>query len=410
MNLAAAVSEALGAIRAHPLRSLLTTLGIIIGVAAVIAMVAVGSGARDQVRAQIAALGSDAVDVQPGVRSNSGARLSVGTTTSLTEGDALAIRAAVPEAAQVSASMTSRAQFVAGNLNWSASLHGTWPEYFDIRNWPAEVGRTFDAADLAGQAKVVVLGRTVADALFGVDDPTGREVRINNVPFLVIGVLERKGLNATGDDRDDAAFAPLATVRGRVLPPLPGPPDGVRWISLKMAPGVERDELTDAVTALLRQRHRLGPGQADDFTIRAFAEAAELREQSSDVLATLLFAVAGVSLAVGGIGIMNIMLVSVTERTREIGLRLALGARQRDILAQFLVESAVLAAIGGLVGALFGVGVASLLAWLAGWPTVIDPLTLVLAVGGSAVVGIVFGLYPAGRAARLDPIEALRRE
>jgi putative ABC transport system permease protein len=403
-----AVISALDALRLHKLRSALTMLGIIIGVAAVIAMVAVGGGAREQVVAQIRSLGANLLIIMPGNVTQGGVRLGSGAASTLTDDDAAAIAKEVAAVQSVAPYMRGSAQLIASGMNWATGVIGIDNGWFETREWDADLGRIFEPEEVARGAQVVLIGQTVARNLYGGMDPIGQELRIRNVPFRVIGVMAKKGQSTWGQDQDDIVFIPLNTARQRVLGRNQANARAVGSIYVKVRDGEDMTLVEDEVKSLLRQRHRMQPGQEDDFSIRNLADIAATREASARTLAMLLAAVAGVSLAVGGIGIMNIMLVSVTERTREIGLRLAVGARQWDILRQFLFEATGLAAIGGLIGVLFGVAAAYVVSNAAGWPLLIQPESIVLAVVFSGLVGVFFGWYPALRASRLDPIEALR--
>ena len=403
-----AVRSALDALRLHKLRSALTMLGIIIGVAAVIAMVAVGGGAREQVVAQIRSLGANLLVVIPGNVTQSGVRLGSGAAASLTDEDATAIGREVSTVQVVAPFMRGSGQIVAGGANWASPVYGIDQGWFEAREWDVARGRPFEPEEIARGAQVALLGETVAQTLFGSVDPVGEMIRIRNVPLQVIGVMARKGQSAIGQDQDDVVFVPLNAARQRVLGRNLANARSIGAIYVKVREGESLSTAEEDVKALLRQRHRLQPQQDDDFSIRNLAEIAATREASARTLAWLLAAVAGVSLAVGGIGIMNIMLVSVTERTREIGLRVAVGARRRDIRRQFLFEAAGLAGIGGIVGVIAGVVAAYFIANAAGWPLLVQTSTIVLAVAFSGLVGIFFGWYPALRASRLDPIEALR--
>jgi putative ABC transport system permease protein len=408
MKLLDAVISALDALRLHKLRSALTMLGIIIGVAAVIAMVAVGGGAREQVVAQIRSLGANLLIISPGNVTTGGVRLGSGAASTLTDDDAAAILKEVPGVQVTAPYMRGTQQLIASGMNWSTSVFGIDLGWFEAREWDVDSGRAFEPEEISRGAQVALIGQTVARTLYGGLDPIGQELRIRNVPFRVVGVMGKKGQSTWGQDQDDVVFVPLNTARQRVLGRNQANARAVGSIYVKVRDGESLTTAEDDVKALLRQRHRLQPGQDDDFSVRNLADIAATREASARTLALLLAAVAGVSLAVGGIGIMNIMLVSVTERTREIGLRLAVGARQRDILRQFLFEATGLAAIGGAVGVLLGVGAAYLISNAAGWPLLIQPESIVLAVAFSGLVGVFFGWYPALRASRLDPIEALR--
>jgi ABC-type antimicrobial peptide transport system permease subunit len=410
MNAFAALRSAWRALTTNLLRSILTMLGIIIGVAAVITMIAVGSGAQQRVEEQIKGLGSNIMLVLPGAVSQGGVRLGAQSGQTLTEEDAKAISVDVPEVQAAAPSLRTGAQVVSGNSNWSTSVFGTWSEYFEVREWPVAEGRIFEAAEISGSGKVAIIGQTVADQLFGGADPIDQTIRVKKVPLTVIGVLARKGQNSVGQDQDDIVIVPLSTFRNRVQGMSAGRLKRIGSVSVKVREGQSMKLAEENIRELIRQRHRLQPGQDDDFTLRNMTEILQTREESSRVMALLLAAVASVSLLVGGIGIMNIMLVSVTERTREIGLRRAVGARARDILRQFLVESITLSLIGGLVGVALGVGGAELIAQLAGWPIQLSVSTILLAVSFAATIGIFFGYYPARKAARMSPIEALRHE
>ena len=403
-----AVMSALDALRLHKLRSALTMLGIIIGVAAVIAMVAVGGGAREQVIAQIRSLGSNLLVVTPGNVTAGGVRMGSGAASTLTDDDSVAIMNEVGGVQVTAPNMRGSAQLVAGGMNWATSVFGIDNGWFEARDWDVEHGRMFEPEEITRGAQVILIGQTVARNLYGGIDPVGQEIRVRNVPFRIIGIMSRKGQTTWGQDQDDVVFVPLNAGRQRVLGRNQANARAVGSIYVKVRDGEDMSIVESDVKSLLRQRHRLQPGQDDDFSIRNLADIAATREASARTLAVLLAAVAGVSLAVGGIGIMNIMLVSVTERTREIGLRLAVGARQWDILRQFLFEATGLAAIGGFIGVLIGVGAAYIISNAAGWPLLIEPMSIVLAVLFSGLVGVFFGWYPALRASRLDPIDALR--
>ncbi|MCX8016511.1 MAG: ABC transporter permease [Rhodocyclaceae bacterium] len=412
MNFLATLTIALRALRANKLRSALTMLGIIIGVAAVIVMIAVGQGARAQVEAQIKSLGANLMMVFSASSTFTGARAAVGATFTISEDDAYAIARELPEVvAAASPALRGSGQIVAGNSNWSTTFYGVTPEYFEVREWGLAEGRFFDAAEINGAAKVAILGQTVATNLFGDASPLDQTVRIRTVPLTVIGVLAAKGQSPSGSDLDDVLLMPITTARNRVLGATAlAKSRAVGSIQIKLPEGVDSKQAEERVRELLRQRHRLQPGQDDDFTLRNMTEILQTREESSRTMALLLAAVASVSLLVGGIGIMNIMLVSVTERTREIGLRRAVGATARDILQQFLVEAITLAFIGGLIGVLLGSAGAWAVGELAGWPIQLSAGATLLAVSFAAAIGIFFGFYPARKAARLSPIEALRYE
>jgi putative ABC transport system permease protein len=410
MNILGLLRVAMRALAVNKLRSLLTMLGIIIGVAAVIVMIAVGGGAQARVEEQIRALGSNLLLILSGARTQSGVRLGVGSNYTLSEDDAIAINREIPGALAAPA-LRGGAQVIWGNANWSTQIYGTTNEYLEVRQWPLADGRAFEAAELAGAGKVCLVGQSVVRQLFSNANPLGQVVRIKRVPFTVIGVLENKGQSMMGTDQDDIIVVPIATARGRVLGSANlAKQRAVSTIWVKVADGHDTKAVEEQVRALLRQRHRLQAEAEDDFSLRNLAEVMAAQEASSRVLALLLAAVASVSLVVGGIGIMNIMLVSVTERTREIGLRMAVGARTRDILGQFLVEAVTLSLIGGLVGIAIGVGTAMGIAHFAGWRIVLAPESVLLAVAFAFAIGVFFGFYPARKAARLNPVEALRFE
>jgi putative ABC transport system permease protein len=403
-----AVLSALDALRLHKLRSALTMLGIVIGVAAVIAMVAVGGGAREQVVAQIRSLGANLLVLIPGNITQGGVRLGFGSASTLTEDDSIAIAKEVPTVQVTAPFMRGAVQTVASGQNWATTAYGVDLGWFEAREWEVETGRMFEPEEIQRGMQVALIGETVAKNLFAGVDPLRQAIRVRNVPFTVVGVMAKKGQSSWGQDQDDVILLPLNSARQRVLGRNMANARAVGAIYVKVRDGESLQVAEEEVKALLRQRHRLQPHQDDDFSVRNLAEIAATREASARTLALLLAAVAGVSLAVGGIGIMNIMLVSVTERTREIGLRVAVGARPRDIRRQFLIEAASLAAIGGLVGVMTGVGAAYVIANSAGWPLLVETNSIVLAVAFSGLVGVFFGWYPALRASRLDPIEALR--
>jgi len=408
--LLASIRIALRALRVNKLRSALTMLGIVIGVGAVIAMVAVGSGASNRIAEQIASIGSNLLMVLPGSATSGGMRMGFGSTMTLTEDDARAIAVEIPGVVTASGSMRGAAQLVYGNQNWSTAVQGTAPDYLEIRDWELDSGRFFTQEDIDGATKVVVLGQTVKDNLFGDGDAIGEVIRIKKVPFTVIGILTRKGQTTWGQDQDDVVVIPLSTAKKRVLGVSQANARFVGVIQVKVAAPELLQDVQLQVSDLLRQRHRLQAYQDNDFDVRNLAESFAVQAESSRTMTLLLGAIASVSLLVGGIGIMNIMLVSVTERTREIGLRMAVGARSRDILGQFLIEAVTLALVGGILGILTGVGGSALIAMLAKWSTLITPASIALAFGSSAFIGIFFGYFPARKAAYLDPIEALRYE
>jgi putative ABC transport system permease protein len=401
---------ALRALRVNKLRSILTMLGIIIGVGAVITMIAIGSGAQAQVEEQIKALGTNLIVVTPGSYTGGGVRMGAGSRTTLTEDDGFALQRELPDVQVAAPTLRGTGQVVFAGNNWSTWFYGVTPEYFEARNWTIASGKSFDAADVSGAAKVVLLGETVARTLFGESDPIGHVIRVRKVPMQVVGVLQRKGQSLQGQDQDDVILMPITTARNRVLGGSGVKLRTVGSISVKVRDGADIAEVEAEMRTLLRQRHRLQPAQEDDFTLRNLSEVLGAREESTRIMTLLLAAVASVSLLVGGIGIMNIMLVSVTERTREIGLRMAVGARGRDILSQFLVEAVTLALVGGFCGIAFGLAGSYAIGHFAGWRTVLDVDAILLAVGFAAAVGVFFGFYPARKASRLLPIEALRYE
>lgn len=389
----------------NKMRSSLTMLGIIIGVAAVIAMLGIGQGAKKMVNAQIASLGENLLNVFPGSHTAGALRGGAGTASSLTEDDAVAIKNDCSAIAKISPVVRSGAQVVAVNLNWGTSIQGYSTDFPYIRSWTLSSGTFFTDQDIKGATKVCVLGQTVVDNLFPGEDPVGEIVRIKKLPFRVIGVLSPKGQNAFGQDQDDLIIAPWTTVQKKLV--------GGTWINYIIASAVDRSQMDLAeqqITNLLRQRHKIQPGQDDDFTVRSQTDIATAASSTSSIMTILLAAIASISLIVGGIGIMNIMLVSVTERTREIGIRMAVGARGKDILTQFLIESMVLSLIGGIVGILLGVLTSKGISVILRWPIFISVLSIALSFFFSGFVGVFFGFYPARKASNLDPIEALRYE
>lgn len=408
MSFLDAFLSSLSAIRTHALRSVLTMLGIVIGVAAVIAMVAVGNGARERVTAQIQALGANLIIIIPGNITQSGARMGTGNAATLTDGDAAAIRAEI-SVVQASAPMVrGGVQVVVGGANWGTTALGIDLDHFIAREWAVERGRIFTEEEARRGGQVALIGQTVARELFGTEDPVGAQLRVKNVPFDVIGVMAKKGQSMNGADQDDVILLPLQTARQRVVGTSRAKNRSVNQIMVKIREGEDVSAGEEEIKRLLRQRHRIVDGRDDDFSLRNLAEIQATREESARTMAMLLMSVAGVSLIVGGIGIMNIMLVSVTERTREIGLRMAVGARPVDVMGQFLIEAVVIALIGGIIGIAIGVVIAIISANSAGWPLVIDPMIVAAAFFFSGLVGVVSGFYPAFRAARLDPVEALR--
>jgi putative ABC transport system permease protein len=410
MKILAAIRIALRALRVNRLRSALTMLGIVIGVAAVIAMVAVGSGATARIQQQIEAIGSNLIMVVPGSITSNGIRLGSGAVVTLSEDDARAIAAECPSVSVVAPAVRGGAQVMVGNNNWATSIQGTTPDYLTIRDQPVAQGTSFTVDDVNSAAKVALLGQTVARNLFGDADPAGQTIRIKNVPFLVDGVLSPKGQSPTGQDQDDLILVPISTAKRDVTGVSQANAGAVASIMVQAAGPGAIDQAQHEVEALLRQRHRLQPGQDDDFTIRNLSEVFAAQESSAHVMSILLGAIASVSLIVGGIGIMNIMLVSVTERTHEIGLRLAIGAKTKDILSQFLVEAVTLSILGGVAGILTGTLASVLISHLAGWNTLVSADAILLSFAFSGLVGVFFGYYPARKAALLDPIDALRYE
>lgn len=400
---------AVHAILRNKLRSFLTTLGVIIGVAAVIAMVAIGEGAKARVEEAFASIGTNLLIIQSGTTTVGGARGGFGSLPTLTWDDLKAIQTEISAVRYAAPVLRVTAQVLSEDQNWTTSITGTIPEYFEIRKWPMSHGLLFGQSEIDSGAKVVILGQTVVDKLYGASvDPVGQMVRIMNVPFQIVGVLEKKGQSPMGQDYDDAAFVPHSTFQAKIQGGLQKYIAGSIFVGAISSSATARAQ--SQITDLLRDRHHIRQGADDDFSIRNMTEMASAQQEGTQTLTTLLANIAAVSLLVGGIGIMNIMLVSVTERTREIGLRMAVGAKPRDILTQFLVEALTLSVTGGLFGVALGLGSAHQLALQFGWPTLIRTDIILIAVGFSAFVGIGFGLYPALRASRLDPITALRFE
>jgi putative ABC transport system permease protein len=402
MRLLATLLIALRALRRNKLRSMLTALGIIIGVAAVIAMVSIGNGAKSQVEAQVASLGRNVVTVFPGSFSSGGARGGWGSASTLTVEDADAIAREVPGVVSVSPELRDRNQVLANGLNWNTQILGESPDYLGIRAWGLASGAMFSEADVRSAAKVCIIGSTVAKQLFPDTDPVGQSLRVRNIPFRILGVLDSKGFNFFGQDQDDTIIVPHSTHMRRI-----NRRTNVQSILIEAASPEVMARVQEETTSLLQQRRG---GREPDFTVRNQLELAETATAATKTMTALLGAIAGVSLLVGGIGIMNIMLVSVTERTREIGIRLAIGAHDRDIRLQFLIEAMVLSVLGGITGVLLGVGISQAVSHFNGWPVLVSTNAIALAVGFSAFVGIAFGFYPAHKAAQLDPIEALRFE
>ena len=399
---------ALRALLRNKMRSFLTMLGIIIGVSAVIAMVAIGEGAKAQVEKSFAAMGTSLLIVMSGSTSSGGARGGFGSQPTLTWDDLKAIQTEVSSVKSAAPVLRSSAQLVSEDQNWTTQVQGTTPEYFEIRSWSIASGSGITPSDVEGGTKVIVLGQTVGNRLFGSGDPVGQVVRIKNTPFQVVGVLQSKGQSPTGQDYDDGAFVPVTTFQSKIQGGLQKYLSGTIFVSAVSAADTARAQT--AVTNLLRDRHRIPTGGDDDFAIRNLTEIAGAQQEGTKTMTTLLASIALVSLLVGGIGIMNIMLVSVTERTREIGVRMAVGAKPHHILAQFLVEALTLSLLGGLVGVLLGIAGGARLASTFGWPMLVRPDIVVVSVVFSALVGVCFGLYPARKASLLDPIEALRYE
>jgi putative ABC transport system permease protein len=407
-RLFASLRIALRALTVNKMRSTLTMLGIIIGVGAVIAMIAIGSGAKKRISEQIASMGSNLLIVMSGSSTSGGMRFGSGTVPTLTVDDAKAILSEIPSVKYVAPSLPGVAQVVYGNQNWSTSIQGTTPEMLDIREWPVTSGRSFTQQDLDGATKVCLLGTTVVENLFGGIDPVGQIVRIQKVPFAVIGVLGDKGQTSYGRDQDDTIFVPLTTAQKRLFGmQFPGM---VRTITVQARGPEVMGAVEEEINVLLRQRHRIQPNQDNDFTVRNLTEIMSTAQETASVMSLLLGSIASISLIVGGIGIMNIMLVSVTERTREIGIRIAVGAKGWDILLQFLIESLVLSLIGGILGIGIGVAGTLVLSSLTQWPTLFSMQAILLAFLFSGSVGVFFGFYPARKASLLNPIEALRYE
>lgn len=406
MDLVAIVRIAMRALARNKMRSILTMLGIIIGVGAVIAMVSVGQGAQQQAQQQIAAMGSNMLFVSSGTVSRGGMRMGWGATKTLVYEDMLAILRECPSVKAAAPGSQSTAQVVYGNDNWSTNINGTEPQYFDIRTWPMAEGSSFTQGDVDIAANVAVIGETVRKNLFSAADPIGQTIRINNLPFTVTGVLSPKGTSAAmGQDQDDIIVVPITTLQKKITGQ-----DWLRWIMVSATSREASYTAQRQIESLLRDRHRIRSGQDDDFFVRNLADMADLADQQARLFTVLLASIASISLIVGGIGIMNIMLVSVTERTREIGIRMAIGATEGDVQQQFLIEAIVLSLLGGGIGIISGMGASFLITNTLGWPVLVSPAAILAAVVFSMAVGIFFGFYPARKAARLDPIEALRYE
>jgi putative ABC transport system permease protein len=407
MNLIMIIRVAFRALVRNKMRAALTMLGIIIGVSAVIAMVSIGQGASASVQAQIESIGTNLLFVSAGAQNVGGVRSGTGDTgtNTLTVDDLEAIKREVPSVSMVTPSVNARSQLVAGNMNWNTAVTGVSEQYPEVRKWPVQSGSFFTDADVRTAARVIVIGQTLGDSLFPGTDPVGQDIRVLNLPFRIVGVMARKGQDPQGRDQDDVAFAPYTTVQKKIL--------GRDRIQIAYVSAISQDATYTAqsqITDLLRQRHKLTANEPDDFTVRNMTDIAEAANETSKTMTILLACIAGVSLLVGGIGIMNIMLVSVTERTREIGIRMAIGARSSAVRSQFLIESIVLSLTGGTIGIILGIVLSLVIPAMLGWPTLVSMMAIVGSVLFSAAVGIFFGYYPARKAAALDPIEALRYE
>ncbi len=405
MEIFATIRVALRAIMRNKLRSLLTVLGVVIGVCAVITMVNIGSGAQVAIETAISGLGTNMIIIFPGSMTKGGMRTGFGTVTSLVDSDAQAISDECPAVQLVSPVVNTAAQVVFQNQNWGTSIMGTNPDFQRIKNWPLARGEFFTMQDVKAASKVCVLGKTVAEKLFGIQNPVGQIIRVKRIPFRVIGLLTEKGQTTFGQDQDDTVVVPYTTAQKRLM--------GITYLSMIMASAVSNERIPDAqeqIGTLLRQRHNIPKGDDDDFTVRNLADLTSTFNMITGILTLLLGSIASISLVVGGIGIMNIMLVSVTERTREIGIRMSVGAKPADILLQFLLEAILLSLIGGAVGIILGIGLTAVIAYFAEWPTPISVFAIIVSSLFAAAVGIFFGLYPARKASRMNPIEALRYE
>lgn len=408
INMSSTIKISFRALRVNKMRSSLTMLGIIIGVGAVIAMLAVGTGASQRIAQQISSMGSNLIMIVPGATTTGGVRMGSGTQPTLTLSDTEAILKESRAVSDVAPVLSGVAQVVYGHQNWSTGVVGTTPGMLNVRDWPLASGRSFTQQDVRSATKVCLLGQTVVDNLFGDMDPIGQVIRIKKIPFAVAGVLALKGQSPQGQDQDDTIYVPVTTAQKKLFgTTFPGM---VRTIMVKAKSTEELVSAERQITELLRQRHRIGPKQENDFTVRNLTQFMQAQEESTKAMTLLLGAIASVSLLVGGIGIMNIMLVSVTERTREIGIRMAIGAKTWDIRLQFIIEALILSLIGGIAGIIAGVSGSLIISTLAGWSTVVSPFSILLAFGFSGLVGIFFGFYPAYKASLLDPIEALRYE
>lgn len=410
MTLMDSLAIAWTALRSNLLRSILTTLGIVIGVASVIVLVAVGSGARSEVERQIAALGSNMLVVFSGSSRVMGRAAGAGTDLPLAESDMAAIRDKVPGVVAISGQLNGSGPVVFGNNNWTTTISGIHADFATVRDWPIVSGRDFTPQDIRGTAKVALIGETVVKQLFPGEEPVGATIRVKNAPFQVVGVLGTKGPSSFGRDQDDLILLPMTTARGQIIGKSQVQTDQVGQIYIKFGDGTDLKEAGEDIETLLRQRRRIQPGAEDSFSVRNLAEFMKARTEVLSTMTYLLAATSIISLIVGGIGIMNIMLVSVTERTREIGLRMAVGGRSGDIMRQFLVEAVTLCLIGGVFGTALGAAAAAVVANAAQWPVLISPSVIGLALGSAAITGIVFGYFPARRAASLNPIDALRSE
>jgi putative ABC transport system permease protein len=408
INIPSTLRIAFRALKVNKMRSALTMLGIIIGVGAVIAMLAIGTGASKRIAEQISSMGSNLIMILPGATTSGGVRMGSGSQPTLTMGDAEAIQRECSAVSNVAPVLSGVSQVVYGHQNWSTGVVGTTPGMLTVRDWPLASGRSFTDQDVKSATKVCLLGQSVVDNLFGDMDPIGQAVRIKKIPFIVIGVLGTKGQSPQGQDQDDTILVPVTTAQKKLFgTTFPGM---VRIIMVKAKSTEDLSSAERQINELLRQRHRIGPRQDNDFTVRNLTSIMQTAEQSTKVMTILLGAIASVSLLVGGIGIMNIMLVSVTERTREIGIRMAIGAKSWDIRLQFIIEALILSMIGGVAGIVIGVSGSEAISFFAGWTTIVSPLSIFLAFGFSGLVGIFFGFYPAYKASLLDPIEALRYE
>jgi len=408
INIPSTLKISFRALRVNKMRSALTMLGIIIGVGAVITMLAVGTGASERISKQIASVGSNLIIILPGSTTSGGLRMGAGTQQTLKKEDAEAILKECPAVSDVAPVLNGAAQVIYGNQNWSTGVYGTTSGILAVRDWSLISGRPFTEQDIRNATKVAIVGQTVADYLFGGMEPINQIIRIKKVPFTVIGILEKKGQSPIGQDQDDVIYIPVSTAQKKIFGThFPGM---VRSIMVKAKSTEDLSAAESQITELLRQRHRIGPRQENDFTVRNLTSIMQVAEQSTKVMTLLLGAIASVSLLVGGIGIMNIMLVSVTERTREIGIRMSVGAKTWDIRLQFIVEALTLSLVGGVIGIIAGIAGSQLLTALAGWSTIVSPLSVILAFGFSGMVGIFFGFYPAYKASLLSPIDALRYE